>query len=53
MLCYCHCYGCFCRCLNTFLHVYKGLNLTGVHVEENIRETLGEDTCDACLGPPI
>jgi hypothetical protein len=25
----------------------EGLPLTGVDVEENVRETLGEDTCDA------
>ena len=36
-----------CYRLQTATHVLDGLRLTGVEVEENIRETLGEDTCDA------
>ena len=35
------------RCLQTATLVASGLPLTGMEVEENIRETLGEDTCDA------
>ena len=35
------------RCLQTAGIVTEGLPLTAIEVEENIRETLGEDTCDA------
>uniref|UniRef100_A0A7R9V4S6 Uncharacterized protein n=1 Tax=Chlamydomonas euryale TaxID=1486919 RepID=A0A7R9V4S6_9CHLO len=35
------------RCLQTMQSVMKGLKFSKVDVEENIRETLGEDTCDA------
>ena len=35
------------RCLQSAEIVTDGLQFTGVDVEENIRETLGEDTCDA------
>lgn len=35
------------RCLQTCMHVLDKLPLAKVQVEENIRETLGEDTCDA------
>jgi hypothetical protein len=35
------------RCLQTALLVLEGLPITYTVVEENIRETLGEDTCDA------
>ena len=35
------------RCLQTAGIVTDGLPLTALEVEENIRETLGEDTCDA------
>ncbi|KAG2487444.1 hypothetical protein HYH03_014011 [Edaphochlamys debaryana] len=35
------------RCLETATLALKGLPLTAYDVEENVRETLGEDTCDA------
>ncbi|GFR49914.1 hypothetical protein Agub_g12022, partial [Astrephomene gubernaculifera] len=35
------------RCLRTASVVLEGLPLTATNVEENVRETLGEDTCDA------
>lgn len=35
------------RCLETAALVTNGLNLTRTKVEEYVRETLGEDTCDA------
>mmetsp|Transcript_1385 Transcript_1385/g.2032 ORF Transcript_1385/g.2032 Transcript_1385/m.2032 type:complete len:272 (-) Transcript_1385:565-1380(-) len=35
------------RCLRTASHVLDGLDLAHLNVEETIRETLGEDTCDA------
>ena len=34
-------------CLHTAELVMAGLPMSRVEVEENIRETLGEDTCDA------
>lgn len=35
------------RCLQTAQLISDGLPLDKFHVEENVRETLGEDTCDA------
>ena len=35
------------RCLETALLVSKNLNISEFDIEENARETLGEDTCDA------
>lgn len=35
------------RCLHTAELVLAGLPVSKVEIEENIRETLGEDTCDA------
>uniref|UniRef100_A0A7S3R9Z3 Phosphoglycerate mutase-like protein n=1 Tax=Dunaliella tertiolecta TaxID=3047 RepID=A0A7S3R9Z3_DUNTE len=35
------------RCLNTALLVTKGLGIKEFSIEEIVRETLGEDTCDA------
>ncbi|EFJ52590.1 hypothetical protein VOLCADRAFT_103079 [Volvox carteri f. nagariensis] len=35
------------RCLETATRALKGLSFTEYNVEENVRETLGEDTCDA------
>jgi broad specificity phosphatase PhoE len=35
------------RCLETAQLALNGLSLTHMEVEELIRETLGEDTCDA------
>ncbi|PNW82765.1 hypothetical protein CHLRE_06g293150v5 [Chlamydomonas reinhardtii] len=35
------------RCLETATRALKDLPFTATHVEENVRETLGEDTCDA------
>lgn len=35
------------RCLNTAANVLRGLPLNATDVEELVRETLGEDTCDA------
>ena len=35
------------RCLETATHALHGLKVEGVKVEEYVRETLGEDTCDA------
>lgn len=36
-----------CRCLHTATEVLKGINVNATNVEEFVRETLGEDTCDA------
>lgn len=36
-----------CRCLQTATLALDGLTLAEMNVEENVRETLGEDTCDA------
>ena len=36
-----------CSCLETATRALKDLPFTATHVEENVRETLGEDTCDA------
>lgn len=35
------------RCLETTLLAMKGIPITAFHVDEDARETLGEDTCDA------
>lgn len=35
------------RCLQTAQLISDGLPIDKFHVEENVRETLGEDTCDA------
>lgn len=35
------------RCLHTAASVLKGLPINATNVEELVRETLGEDTCDA------
>lgn len=35
------------RCLETTLLALDGMPFTAVDVDENVRETLGEDTCDA------
>ena len=35
------------RCLQTAALISDGLPIDAFHVEENVRETLGEDTCDA------
>ncbi|KAG1671171.1 hypothetical protein FOA52_010107 [Chlamydomonas sp. UWO 241] len=35
------------RCLQTAELVMQGIKVTKISVEENIRETLGEDSCDA------
>jgi hypothetical protein len=35
------------RCLHTASLVLEGLHLNATNVEEFVRETLGEDTCDA------
>lgn len=35
------------RCLHTATEVLKNLRVNATNVEEFVRETLGEDTCDA------
>eukprot|EP00798_Chlamydomonas_sp_ICE-L_P009808 gene9808-7696_t len=37
------------RCLRTAEIVTQNLSIPLINVEENIRETLGEDTCDGCF----